>query len=153
MASIAGATAGGIVMGGITGAANGKGSPYAVLVTSTVTGLGAGGAQLFANSFGPVGGESSATTISSILSTVLTDASPNAIAVNGLTTYFLSKAIGRNPGPGTMVAGKTATYITAGTIMNRGLRGGSAVVGPMSGIAGALTDETVQAGWNMYCGN
>lgn len=142
-ASMGGATVGGAVLGGLTGAAAGRTPQTAAigaLVGAGTSLVATGFTQLFGNG---QNGESAAAAGSQTLST-LVESSGNAHAALGAG---LVTAIGVRAGfigPGLKLSGRTAGYVSLGVIGNTSLGAGRYVAGPVFGLAAGMSDYATE---------
>ncbi|WP_430389998.1 RHS repeat-associated core domain-containing protein [Dyella sp. 20L07] len=143
LASLGGATVGGAVLGGLTGAADGKTPQTAAAgaVFGAGTSLLASGlSQLFGE--GP-NGESAAAAGAQTLDTLI-ETSGNAEAAVGAALVTAAGAKLGFSGPGLKVSGRTAAYVAVGIRANSPLGAGRYVAGPLFGIAAGMSDYATE---------
>ena len=143
-AGLGGAAVGGAVLGGLTGAVEGK-TPQTALFGA---GFGAGVSLLTTGLTQLIGegenGESSAGAGAQSLDTLIETSGnvPAAFAASLVTAVAVKAGY---HGPGWKVAGRTAGYITLGSIANTPLGpGGRYIAGPLFGIAAGLSDYATE---------
>ena len=152
-ASVAGATAGGAVAGGMSGFVDLRGSPYGILIGAFAGGAASGTFQAYKNRLTPHIGDPAASMFTSMLSSAVTDKEPGAFFINGAVSFAVSK-FGMQQNVAYQMIGRSTQYVVGSTLTTAPVLGkGALVAGPMIGLAGGLTDMWVEAGWNNSCGN
>ncbi|HKT29466.1 RHS repeat-associated core domain-containing protein, partial [Dyella sp.] len=152
-ASVAGATAGGVVAGALTGMVDLRGNPYGIALGALAGGVASGVIKTASTQLSPYLGSNAGDMLSTALGSAVTDRNPAGVAINGMASY-MGNVIGLEPNVAAQMVGRSIPYTAAATLGTApAIKKGALVAGPMIGLAAGISDYSVEAGWNGYCRN